>query len=61
MPSQWQVEYIFLGFNSLEMESDVLYLKVIENCCMKFLKLFLRVLKETLFETLELVKAKKSD
>lgn len=43
------------------MESEVLYLKVIENCCMKFLKLFLRVLKETLFETLELVKAKKSD
>lgn len=43
------------------MEPEVLYLKVIENCYMKFLELFLRVLKETLFQTLELIKAKKGD
>lgn len=55
------IHFFRLQLPSLEMESEVLYLKVIENCCMKFLKLFLRVLKETLFQTLELVKVKKSD
>lgn len=55
------IHFFRLQLPSLEMESEVLYLKVIENCCMKFLKLSLRVLKETLVQTLELVKAKKSD